>query len=343
MKRSLVALTMLVAACEQRVDEAVTLVYAPQVGHAYAYEVSIERGPEVALTRHIESKTAEGFVEQHRMVKRGEENHIVCRVSPRYTSDDDRFIDLDFPTESVATGDTWTGHIPFGYMNQFTMARPEIEVVHWLESVPIKDGRRVAEILTRPIEPVGTFEIPARFGQIGVRCDLDGIVREVVEGFGAEGRIRARDRVVAITGKRVASALERNMVVQQEIESLTANSQVILSVEREGVEIDVPIERTEVAVGDLELGYTSFGWYVRSVFDVDRGVLLSHRARTDFTVTYPVREILPKIVDRLSGADGLEQLAERETFTRKVPFAWEMTLVDDRVATTDRADSVDDG
>ncbi len=100
-----------ITACAARVDDAVRLVYTPEVGRSYRYEVEIEKGLEATVVRHVEARTSDGFKERHHLIKSGEEEDVTFQVSTRYTSDDHRFVDLDFPTEAVRAGDAWPGRL----------------------------------------------------------------------------------------------------------------------------------------------------------------------------------------------------------------------------------------
>ena len=49
----------------------------------------------------------------------------------------------------------------------------------------------------------------------------------------------------------------------------------------------------------------------------------------DVMPTYPIREMIPKLVDGLSGRNGLERMKDQETISRGIEFDWTMTLVDE--------------
>lgn len=288
MVRAIVVLALFLTACDATVDEAVTLTYAPEVGSTYRYTIRTSADKEGQMIREVLRKTGEGFEE--RLVSSGfeEVEETVVYVSSTYRSHDKRIFDLDFPAHPVHEGDTWKGTIPFELMHSFTEDRPEIQATHVLEAVREGSAGRYCEILTRPTEATGHFEMSFKLGQIGVKCDLDGSVREVVSGFGAEGRVQVGDRVTGINGVGVNDAGERNAVAQDQIESILTDKTVVLSLVRGGQPLDVSVEKVINEVADIRVGYTSFGNYIRSRFDVERGILISQKVHFDVMMIYPV-------------------------------------------------------
>ena len=305
--------------CSRPVDVPVLLRYSPSVGDTFKYKVKRSSEETRSVLRRIESVSGTEFVEQLEDPLGGTKS---IHVNDRLVSEHVLFADLSLPDAPVSVGGKWEGEVRLQVWNEFSDQPVKIEVTHELRAIYDQGSRRYCKILTKPIHTTGRASLPFVVGQVGVRCDLDGKVIEVSDGYGAAGRVHIGDRLVAINGETAETPSDRNRLAQKHIESIRSSKLVYLGLERNGENVEVEIKKTNLSAGILSIGYSGFGFHIWSVIDVHSGVLQSQDGTVDLSIIFPVQELLSRLVDEISGVDRVEKFAGMSEYKRKASLHW---------------------
>ena len=209
-------------------------------------------------------------------------------------------------------------------MRSFTHDTPAVKVIY--ELIQVKEGQngRYCTIRCRPVQK--EVALTMHMGQVGIKCGSDGKVVDVLREYDAFGKVQVGDRLVGINGQAVRTAGERNEFAQRFIESVKEDRTVRLTLLRGDRTIDVAVTKSIDRMGDLKVRFSDLYFRLETVFDVDRGLVLSQEEDVELYVTYPVAEMLPLLVDNIAGSDGLKRFAGQETYTRKSTVKWKISL-----------------
>lgn len=329
------ALVLLLAGCRSESGE-VLLRYAPQVGGAYLYKFKIHRPHdplEVTGEMHVRSKDSDGYRTEFSGILGAELFSRTIVVSDHHNASDPGYISLNFPDEPVRPGAEWSGQVPWYFESAYVLDPTEMHVpasYKLLAVEPAERGRQ-AVIEQRYEADVAVDGLVLHVGQVGVRWDHEGRITKVHPGYDAFGKLQVGDVIVGINGQRAEAAGGLAWLAEKYIQRPKVNQTVTFALLRDGEERHIGVEKTidELAVVKV----SNLRGYLKTTFDVDRGILLSTEAtihqenlafRSPATGTFPV-------VDDYDGFHKFGYLRGRTTYETRLgsdEVAWTLSLVE---------------
>jgi hypothetical protein len=342
-----------VTACTSRpMTEPVLLRFAPTLGEPIAYQISVNLdkttngrpsnenvsavtvmtptaregdGYRVAMTVHLSSHNLDELLAEHMEQKANAAKSLIISDALVFSGEDGPSLYL--PRVPVSTGDSWETEDVFKSGDLLTLEPPKVRWRFTVNGFTRVGDRSLAhigvELLTREAE------VPFQFGQAGIRCNEDGTVSEL--SGDAAGKLRLGDRVVAIGGKPAPDPRTRSILAQNFIEDLDlVDKPVQLTIDRDGQELEVSVEKRVVSLGLIAVTYDDFER--TSVFDADAGLLVSDDSSATFTFRYAI-DPRTEFLDDLRGGTGTSPQAmisdsgEGNTPPRVYEYRWEMNLL----------------
>jgi hypothetical protein len=232
----------------------------------------------------------------------------------------------------VAPGAEWSGEVPWYYENYYVLDPTEIRLPASYKLVEIRgdENGRYAVIEQRTEADVAVDGLVLHVGQVGVRWDRDGRITEVYPGYGAFGKLHVGDVVVGINGQR-AGAGALTWLAEKYIQRPKETHTVRFTILRDGSEYDVDVEKSVDKLALVSVYHVKS--YLKTTFDVDRGLLLSAEAtinQEDVVFTSPTTGTFP-IVDDYDGFHKFGYLKGRTTYEDHLgsdQVAWTLSFVE---------------
>ena len=335
------------ASCGKPAQE-VLLRFAPQVGHTYTYAFSVnldkttygrlhneklgaifsmhvlgkEKGVyhtkwDIQLTDSNLSKDV-----MDRMRDRPMES-LEQDISDRYVFTSEGEQNLCFPEEPVRIGESWEGECLFKIGDLATLTYPMIKVVYRLVSIDTCEDGIHCRIECEPLERV--VEVPFQMGQLGLRCDVDGLVTAVSEHSDAEGKIEIGDRLVAINGKLASTGEDRNLLAERYVEPLrNIGGDIQLTVLRDGKKHEIAVKKTFITMGTMRVEIKDS---LRKVlFNQSRGIVICETTDAVYSVTYHFLDDLP-FWDNYTGRPFIKRDAGMEIPPRMYDYVMKMSFI----------------
>jgi hypothetical protein len=326
----------------------VLLRFAPQVGHTYTYAFSVnldkttygklgneklgaifsmhildkERGLyrtrwDIQLTDSNMSKDV-----MDRMHDRPMES-LEQDISDRHVFTSEGEQNLCFPKEPVRIGDSWEGECLFKIGDLATLTYPMIKVVYRLVSIDTCEDGICCGIECEPVERV--VEVPFQIGQLGLRCDADGLVTAVSEHSDAKGKIETGDQLVAINGKVASTREDRNVLAERYVEPLrNIGGDIQLTVLRDGKKHEIVVKKTFITMGAMRVEIKDA---LRKVlFNQSRGIVIFETTDAKYAVTYHFLDDLP-FWDNYTGRPFIKKDAGTEIPPRMYEYAMKMSFI----------------
>lgn len=314
----------------------VVLRYTPQVGGRYRYQFEIHRPHdplEVTGEMHVRSKDRDGYHLQFSGALGAELFSRTMVVSERHNSSDPGYISLNFPDGPVEPEEEWGGQVPWYFESAYVLDPTEMHVPasYRLLAVELGEHGRQAIIEQRNEAEVAVDGLVLHVGQVGVQWNHEGKVTEVHPEYDAFGKLQVDDVIVGINGQRAEAAGELAWLAEKYIQRPKENQTVRFTLLREGEERDIEVEKTidELAI----LKVSNVRGYLKTIFDVDRGILLSTEAtifQEDLAFASPTSGTFP-VVDDYDGFHKFGFLRGRTTYETRLgsdEVAWILSLVE---------------
>jgi hypothetical protein len=343
------------ASCDKPAQE-VLLRFAPQVGHTYTYAFSVnldkttygrlhneklgaifsihvlgkEKGVyhtewDIKLT---DSNLSKGLMDSlmDRMRDRPMES-LEQDISDRYVFASAGEQNLCFPEEPVRIGEGWIGECLFHFGDLMTLKPPMIKVVYRLVSIDTCEDGICCGIECEPVERV--VEVPFQIGQLGLRCDADGLVTAVSEHSDAKGKIETGDQLVAINGKVASTREDRNVLAERYVEPLrNIGGDIQLTVLRDGKKHEIVVKKTFITMGAMRVEIKDA---LRKVlFNQSRGIVIFETTDAKYAVTYHFLDDLP-FWDNYTGRPFIKKDAGTEIPPRMYEYAMKMSFIKEEI------------
>ncbi len=329
------ALIPLLAGCHPG-TEGVLLRYTPQVGGTYRYRFEINRPHdpvEVTGEMHVRSRGRDGYELQFSGALGAELFSRTLVVSERHNSSDPGYISLNFPDARVGPEAEWSGQVPWYFESAYVLEPTEMHLpasYKLLSLEPGEHGRR-AVIEQRNEAEIAVDGLVLHVGQVGVSWDHEGKITKVHPGYDALGKLQVGDVIVGINGQRADVADELAWLAEKYIQRPKENQIVRFTLLRDGEKRDVEVKKRidELAV----VRVSNVRGYLKTTFDVDRGILLSTEAtilQEDLAFTSPATGTFP-VVDDYNGFHKFGYLRGRATYETRLgsdDIAWILSLVE---------------
>jgi hypothetical protein len=329
------ALVPLLAGCRPGTG-GVLLRYAPQVGGTYRYQFEINRTHDpLAVTgeMHVRSRDLDGYHLQFSGALGAELYSRTIVVSERHNASDPGYISLNFPDEPAGPGAEWSGQVPWYFESAYVLDPTEMHLPASYKLLSLEPGQhgRQAVIEQTNEAQVAVDGLVLHVGQVGVRWDHGGRITEVHPGYDAFGKLRVGDVIVGINGQRADAAGGLAWLAEKYIQRPKENQTVRFTLLRDGQERDIEVEKTidELAIVKV----SNVRGYLKTTFDVDRGILLSTEAtihQEDLAFTSPTSGTFP-VVDDYDGFHKFGYLRGRTTYETRLgsdQVAWILSLVE---------------
>jgi RNA polymerase sigma factor (sigma-70 family) len=241
----------------------------------------LDDGYAMTMTVHVNSHNLDELIAEH-MVQKADAGKALT-ISDAFVFSGEDGPSLYFPQTPVSVGDSWEAEGVFAFGDLLTLDPP---LVRWRFTV-----NRITPEADRTLAHIGVelltheAEVPFQMGRAGIRCNEDGTVSEL-EGDAA-GKLRVGDRIIAIGGKPAPDPRTRSILTQNFIEDLDlVNEPVQLTIERDGNELNVSVEKSVVSLGTIGV---TFSDYTRtSIFDVAAGLLNSDDSTANIELRYTI-------------------------------------------------------
>lgn len=191
-----------------------------------------------------------------------------------------------------------------------------------VKAVKSPDGR-FAVVECAPL--TNRVEVPLQFGQLGLKCNSTGEVTAVRQDSDAQGKIDTGDVLTKVNGHRVKTSKDWHVLYERFIEFPTdVGSSVRLTVEKDAQERQIDIRKTFVTLGIMEITISKATRKV--VFDIDRGIIVSDDAASQYSVTYRFSDHFP-FVDNYAGASPFEGRTGATVGPRLYYNQYSMTII----------------
>ena len=331
------------AGCGKQVEE-VTLEFAPEVGKTYNYMYSInlakttygrtaDRNFNGSISMEILGKEGDAYhtkwVLKTPGAKTGAENTEKDTIEPIFIDISDRYVfnregtnNLHFPEGLVKNGAEWEGKCLFESADMATLELPEIDMTYKL--VKVKQRKDGVHCTIKCRSGKKRIKVPYQMSLLGIKYDTEKKVTAVLEGSGANGKIRVGDELIGINGETVSTPARWYGLVQTYIEGIDdIGDSVQLNILRDGTEKNVDVTKSLVTPGTIQFEIKKI---VRTVvFNAAKGIVISDVADVKYSMTNDFSDSLP-FVDDYSGRESFAALVKSGSRKRKYKSRWRLKL-----------------